>query len=98
MRIVRIMSALRSRETRRYRAEMPASACQGSRPPRLRSRKRVALEDLAAGLARHLAEGEPAGSRAAWAEWAMRTGAGCALRPAPDGTSWSITIRIDYGA
>jgi hypothetical protein len=65
MRMVRIMSALLSRETRRYRTEMPASAWQRSRPPRPRSRKRVALEDLAAGVARHLAKGEPAGSSAA---------------------------------
>ena len=37
------------------------------------------------------------GTLANWASWALRLGAGCARASrAPDGTSWSVTTRIDY--
>jgi len=97
------MSYTTSREQRRYRAKMPPSAWHRGREPRLRRRKRDAYEDLAAGLARHLANhgGQldlfaAAGSTAEWAQWALKLGAGCPGRPAPDDTAWGVTTRIDY--
>jgi hypothetical protein len=90
------MSTYASRETRRNRADMPHAAWPRGREPRLRRRKRDAYQDLAAGLARHLAREPLLGSTAEWTEWALRTGAGCGFRPAPDGTRWSVTTRIDY--
>jgi hypothetical protein len=92
-----------SREQRRYRAKMPEAAWPRGREPRLRRRKRDAYEDLAAGLARHLASHgaqldlfAATGSAAEWAQWALQLGAGCPGRAAPDGTAWGVTTRIDY--
>jgi len=92
-----------SREQRRYRASMPESAWQRSREPRLRRRKRDAYDDLAAGLARHLAShgGQldlfaATGTTAEWTAWALRLGAGSPSGPAPDGSTWGVTTRIDY--
>lgn len=97
------MSYTTSREQRRYRAKMPEAAWPRGREPRLRRRKRDAYEDLAAGLARHLASHDDqldlfaaSGSTGEWAQWALQLGAGSPGRPAPDGTAWGVTTRIDY--
>jgi len=91
------------REQRHYRAKTPPTAWQRGREPKLRRRKRDAYEDLAAGLARHLAShgGQldlfaATATTAEWAQWALRLGAGCPGKPAPDGTTWGVTTRIDY--
>jgi hypothetical protein len=91
------------REQRRYRAKIPEAARPRGHEPRLRRRKRDAYEDLAAGVARHLASHDgqlglftATGNTADWAQWALQLGAGCPGKPAPDGTAWGVTTRIDY--
>jgi hypothetical protein len=68
---------------------MPSSA-QGPAGLYERRRRRDALADLADGLARHLAQPDVPGDRAAWTQWSLRLAAGLTSDPAPDGTRWLV--------
>lgn len=82
------------RERRRYVAVMPESAWPHGRPPRERTSRKRAVEDLAAGLGRYLAK-LAAGPE--WAVWAATVVYPHLPTPnAPDGTRWGITTRVDY--
>jgi hypothetical protein len=89
-------SQFQVRERRRYSAVMPPSAWPHGRAPRQRTRRRQALNDLAAGVERWVRVETVSGSRGDWAAWALRLAAGIASDPAPDGSRWSITTHIDY--
>lgn len=84
-------------ERRRYRAEMPEAAWPNGRPPRARTTKRRAYDDLAFGLERYLRPHDQQIRLAdPWAAWALRMATQRYAPAAPDGSRWFVRTIVEY--
>lgn len=90
-----------SRERRRYVAVMRPAPTEPTKAVAIERVARFkAVEDVARAIDKHLrtrmSDGRStAGTPAEWAAWALRWPR-AQWKPAPDGSLWGVTTRIDY--